>query len=350
MSMGVYWPLGLGSIVHMVDDRVREATLDDVARRVGVSPRTVSRVVNNEVGISEATRQRVLAAVEELHYRPNMMARALMTKRSRTVGLVGGEMTDPFFPAVAEAVEHRAWESGRTMFFASHRNDPKRQAKMLESLWSYAVDGVIVFPAPGSIKQLRDYARRGLRIVVVDDLIRSPNIACVRFDLEAGVNLGVQHLLDGGRRKIGMIASAASSRRRRRRERNFQTAFDDAGIEPGTVVRAPTTVTGGEAGANELLDLESDLDAIFAYNDLMAIGAIRAVQALGRRVPEDIAVIGFDDIEMSTFVTPALTTIRLNRSLLGNEVTQALHNLIDAPGGNPEPAVLPVDLVVREST
>ena len=334
----------------MGDDRVKEATLDDVARRVGVSPRTVSRVVNNERGISEATRQRVLGAVEELNYRPNMMARALMTKRSRTVGLVGGEMTDPFFPAVAEAVEHRAWDSGRTMFFASHRNDPKRQAEVLKSLWSYAVDGVIVFPASGSIRQLRDYARRGLRIVVVDDVIRSPNVACVRFDLEAGVNLGVRHLLDGGRRKIGMIASAASSRRRRRREGSFQTAFDDAGIEPGMVVRAPTTVVGGTTGASELLNLESDLDAIFAYNDLMAIGAIRAVQDRGRRVPEDIAIIGFDDIEMSTFVTPALTTIRLDRSLLGNEVTQALYNLIDAPGGPPEPAVLPVELVVREST
>ena len=216
MSMGVHWPLGLGSLVHMVDDRVREATLDDVARRVGVSPRTVSRVVNNEVGISEATRQRVLAAVGELHYRPNMMARALMTKRSRTVGLVGGEMTDPFFPAVAEAVEHRAWESGRTMFFASHRNDPKRQAEMLESLWSYAVDGVIVFPAPGSIKQLRDYARRGLRIVVVDDLIRSPNVACVRFDLEAGVNLG----------------SAASSRRRPTQDRHDRVGCVCASAPP----------------------------------------------------------------------------------------------------------------------
>ena len=326
-----------------------QTTLDDVARLVGMSARTVSRVVNEEYGVSAATRERVLAAIEELGYRPNMLARGLITRRSGTVGLVGGDMANPYFPALAEAVHHRAWESGRTTFFACTDNDQQRQAEVLRSMWSYAVDGVIVFPAPGSVDQLRGYARLGLRLVVVDDLIDAPGVACVLFDLESGARLGIRHLLDTGRRRIGMIASEVSPSRRRRRERGFVAAFDDAGIAPGQIVRTPATMGGGEAGVGRLLALAPDLDAVFAYNDLMAIGAMRAVEALGRRVPDDVAVVGFDDIEMSAFLKPPLTTIRLDRALLSVEVTRALHTLIDAPDDRPEPVVLPVELIVRGS-
>ena len=333
----------------MTELSLPRATLDDVARRVGMSARTVSRVVNNEYGVAEATRKQVLEAIEELGYRPNLLARALITKRSGTVGLVGGDMTDPYFPALAEAVHHQVSESGRTTFFACTGNDPNRQDLVLRSLWSYAVDGVIVFPAPDSIDQLRSYAGLGLRIVVVDDVIDAPGIACVRFDLESGARLGARHLLGSGRRRVGMLASELSPRRRRRRERGFVTAFEEAGIDRGAIVRAPPTVQGGETGVDRLLDLEPDLDAILAYNDVMAIGAMRAVEARGRRVPDDIAVVGFDDIELSAYVRPALTTVRLDRALLSIEVTRALHSFIDAPGDRLDPVVLPVELVVRRS-
>ena len=315
-----------------------------------MSARTVSRVVNNEYGVAEATRRQVLEAIEELGYRPNLLARALITKRSGTVGLVGGDMTDPYFSALAEAVHHRVSESGRTTFFACTGNDPNRQDLVLRSLWSYAVDGVIVFPAPESIDQLRSYARLGLRMVVVDDVVDIAGIACVSFDLEAGARLGARHLLGTGRRRVGMIASEVSPRRRRRRERGFGAAFDEAGLAHGAIVRAPPTVHGGETGVDSLLDLEPDLDAVLAYNDVMAIGAMRAIEARGRRVPDDIAVVGFDDIELSAYVRPALTTVRLDRSLLSVEATRALHSFIDAPGDPFTPVVLPVELVVRQST
>ena len=330
-------------------ENVARTTLDDVAQRVGMSARTVSRVVNNEYGVAESTRKQVMEAIEELGYRPNLLARALITKRSGTVGLVGGDMTDPYFPSLAEAVHHQVSESGRTTFFACTGNDPARQDTVLRSLWSYAVDGVIVFPAPESLDQLRSYAQLGLRIVVVDDVVEAPGIACVRFDLESGARLGVRHLLDSGRRRVGMIASELSPVRRRRRERGFRAAFDEAGRDHAAIVRSPPTVQGGEAAAASLLDLDPELDAILAYNDVMAIGAVRAVEARGRRVPDDIAVVGFDDVELSAYMRPALTTIRLDRSLLSLEVTRALHNFIDAPGDRFDPVVLPVELVVRQS-
>ena len=330
----------------------RKATLHDVADRVGVSPRTVSRVVNSEGGYTEETRRKVMSAVEELHYRPNMVARALITNRSGTVGLIGGDMGDPFFPALAEGIQHLARESGQTMFFASTGSDPDRQAEVLRSFWARAVDGVIVFPALDTIEQLIGYAQRGLPVVIVDDQAEAPNLACVSFDLEAGAAMATRHLLDRGRRRLGMIASSLSPPRRRNRERGFLRGLREsaAGASPPEVVRLAPTVEGGEAGMRQLLDRHPDIDGIFAYNDLVAIGAIRAAKARGRRVPDDVAVVGCDDIDMSSLVTPALTTIRLDRPLLSQEVTQAFHELIVAPGSPRGPVVLPVELVVREST
>ncbi|MCY3607841.1 MAG: LacI family DNA-binding transcriptional regulator [Acidimicrobiaceae bacterium] len=328
----------------------REATLHDVAGKVGVSPRTVSRVVNDEGGYSEETRKKVMAAVEELRYRPNMVARALITKRSGTVGLVGGDMTDPFFPALAEGIQHRAREAGQTMFFASTGSDPDRQAEVLRSFWARAVDGVIVFPALDSIDQLTDYGQRGLPIVVVDDVVEAPNVACVLFDLEEGGKLAARHLLSTGRRRMGVISATVSPPRRRHRERGFLGALTETqGHLPAVTAETDPTVSGGEAGFAELLSLMPDLDGIFAYNDLVAIGAIRAAVASGRRVPDDIAVVGCDDIEMSTYVTPALTTVRLDRARLSYEAVAALGDLIDAPGERRQPVVLPVELVARES-
>ena len=323
-----------------------------MANKVGVSPRTVSRVVNNEGGFSEATRVKVLEAVEDLGYQPNMLARGLITRRSGTVGLVGVDMTDPFFPAMAEGIQNAARETGRTMFFACNDGDPQRQAEVFRSLLSHAVDGVIVFPAPGSIEQLTAYARRGMPLVIVDDIVEFPNLASVSFDLEDGTTKAAQHLLATGRRKIGMIGSELTVPRTRRRERGFYQAFENApeGSQLPELVRVQPTVSGGANGLQQLLERQPGLDGIFAYNDLMAVGAMRAAQSVGYQVPDDIAIVGCNDIEMSALVSPRLTTIRLDRPRLSAEAIRVLHDLIEAPGSNPDPLVLPVELVVREST
>ena len=323
-----------------------------MANKVGVSPRTVSRVVNDEGGFSEATRVKVLEAVEDLGYQPNMLARGLITRRSGTVGLVGVDMTDPFFPAMAEGIQNAARETGRTMFFACNDGDPQRQAEVFRSLLSHAVDGVIVFPAPGSIEQLTAYARRGMPLVIVDDIVEFPNLASVSFDLEDGATKAAQHLLATGRRKIGMIGSEITVPRTRRRERGFYQAFENApeGSQLPELVRVQPTVSGGANGLQQLLERQPGLDGIFAYNDLMAVGAMRAAQAVGYQVPDDIAIVGCNDIEMSDLVSPRLTTIRLDRPRLSAEAIRVLHDLIEAPGSNPAPVILPVELVMREST
>ena len=327
----------------------KAATLHDVARRVGVTPRTVSRVVNNEGGYSEATRQRILVAIKELRYRPNLLARGLITRRSGTIGLIVRDMADPLFLALAAGVQDKVREHGRTMFFAGSGNDADRQGEVLESLWSHAVDGMIVVPVGDSSHQLVDYSRRGVPIVVVDSLVDAANVACVLFDLEAGARLGVQHMLDSGRRRIGIIGSAASSHALCSGEEGLSGAVAASSDARAALVQVQPTVDGGAAGLQELLELSPDVDGILACNDLVAIGAMGAARARGRRVPEDIAVVGFNDIEVSALVTPALTTVRLDASLLTEAVSAALHRLIEHPDEQPDPVVLPVELVVRDS-
>ena len=328
----------------------KAATLHDVARRVGVTPRTVSRVVNNEGGCSEATRQRILTAIEELRYRPNLLARGLITRRSGTVGLVVRDMADPLFQALAAGVQEKVREQERIMFFAGSGNDAERQGEVLQSLWSHAVDGMIVVPVRDSSHQLVDFSRRGVPMVVVDGLVDAANVACVLFDVEAGSRLGVQHLLDSGRRRIGVIGSAASSHVLCSAEEGLSGAVAAASEARPALVQVQPTVDGGAAGLEELLALSPEVDGILACNDLVAIGAMAAARVRGRRVPEDIGVVGFNDIEVSALVTPALTTVRLDASLLTEGVSAALHRLIEHPDEQPDPVVLPVELVVRDST
>lgn len=324
------------------------ATLHDVARRVGVAPRTVSRVVNDEGGYSEATRQRILDAIEELRYRPNLLARGLITRRSGTVGLVVRNLTDPLVLALAASAQDSFREQGRSMFFASADDDADRQGAVLQTLWSHAVEGMIVVPVRDSSRQLVDYSRRGVPLVVVGNLVDAQNVTSVMFDLDAGFRLAVGHLLDTGRRSIGMIGSVASS---------YAPCPDEAGIGAASIasdaraqlVRVQPTVAGGAAGLEQLLELKPDLDGILACNDLVAIGAMGAALARGRRVPEDIAVVGCDDIESGALVTPPLTTIRLDVGLLAGAVAAALQRLIDEPGEQHDPVVLPVELLVRGS-
>ena len=211
------------------------------------------------------------------------------------------------------------------------------------------MDAVVVLPAPGSTPQLIDYALNGTPLVVVGEVIEARHIASALYDLEAGGRLAVEHLLSTGRRHLAVIGAAASPSGHSRRAHGLRQAITSAATAAAEVVQASPTVEGGEAALEELLHRRPDVDGVLAQNDLMAIGAIRAAQARGLNVPEDIAVIGFGDIMISSLVRPALTTIRLDPGRLVQAVAVALHRLIDTPGHHLEPVVLPVELVVRES-
>lgn len=329
-------------------------TLADVAGHVGVSARTVSRVVNDEGGCTPETRDRILDAIAELGYRPNLMARGLIRRRSDTIGLVAAEMLDPFFPEIAEGVRAAAASIGRTIFLVSTDSDRVRQHRALTSLLGHGVDGVIVFPARDSHGDLIRFAADGLPIVVVNDEIEAPGIAVVTAEIQNGATLAVDHLVRHGRTRVAMLIDRSAKREERpsRRELGYRASLQKSGTatSPDLIIEVDNSIAGGRAGAEELLRHERRPDAIFAYNDVIAIGALQHLITHGVSVPDDVAVVGFDDITMCEGVTPRLTSVRIDRDLLGRTAVEALQALADARGDHIAPRRLGVELVVRESS
>ncbi len=320
----------------------RDATLHDVAKLVGVSPRTVSRVVNNEGGFSEKTEQRVRAAIAEVGYRPNLLARGLIRGRSATIALVGPTMTDPFFPELAEGVQRAADDQGLTLFMASSAGAAEQQEAMLQTLASYAVEGAIVFPVDETDDQLARLAASGLHLITIDRAVGVPGAPNIRSDIEAGARRAVQHLRDRGCRHIAFLDGSHTLNGRRRT--GYQTVVGD----DMTTARVDNTAEGGMRAMARILDMAPDVDGVFAYNDLMAIGALRVLGERGLRVPDDVAIVGFDDISVSSMLYPALTTVRLDRGRIGREAVDQIVALTNGEGVAPE-TLIPVELVVRES-
>ncbi len=324
----------------------RPATLHDVAAVVGVSPRTVSRVVNDEGGFSEATRERVLAAVEDLNYRPNVHARGLISGRTGAIAFVAPVLSDPFFPELAEGVQRAAREAGLTVLLAINEADPEVQAGVLRELEGHRLDGIVIFPARGGAGPLMPFLDRGLRMVVVDVDIDHPNAVSVRSDLADGARSAVGHLLDRGCRQLAMLTDPAERDIERDRRDAFLATIPET-MEP-LIVEADITMEGGRRAMAELSTSRPDVDGVFCFNDIMAIGALRALADAGRSVPDDVAVVGFDDILMGAVVSPTLSTIRIDRNRVGAVAVETVEHLARG-GARPEPPVLPVELVRRES-
>ena len=322
----------------------QDVTIEDVAKAVGVSTRTVSRVVRDEGGYSDDTAARVRAAIDEMGYFPNFLARGMARGRTGTVGIIGSNSADPFFPELTEGVQRAAFEHHLTLLSANHGNDPERQREVLRTFKSFGVEGVVLFPAPGTEDDIRRFADFGLRTVVVDLALQGQNLTSVSSDIEAGARLAVEHLQATGRKHLAMIAPPTKSRRR---EPTFRSVAQ-ATAEP-VVAYAPTTPEGGGQAARELLQHHPEVDGIFAYNDVMAIGALRALLEEGKAVPDDIALVGFDDIAFCAQFTPSLTTVKLDRERVGAEAVRLVVAMADHPDDVPEPVSLPVELIRRES-
>ncbi len=328
------------------------STIYDVAALAGVSPRTVSRVVNDEPGFGEATRVRVLEAIEKLEYRPNMLARALITRRTGTIGLVVPQLVDPFFAELVDGVQAAAKASGRTTIIAKHDDDAAEFDSILETLSSFAVDGAIVY-SPGRDRGTLDkHAMRGLPTVAVGMEISGRNLGSVLWDISRGAELATEHLVGIGRTKLVMLSRTGerSSLLLPRRETAFRHTLQSAGLQfsEKRVVRRDPTIDGGRAAMEAVLAAGTPVDGVFAYNDAMAIGALQALAEAGLKVPHDVALVGFNDIALCSALVPALTSVRLDRAAAGREAVALLHRMGSGPDHH-QPVYVDVDLVVRRS-
>ncbi|MFJ6386986.1 LacI family DNA-binding transcriptional regulator [Streptomyces sp. NPDC091972] len=291
----------------------RRVTIDDVARAVGVSRQTVSRALNDKGEIDASTKQRVLDAAQELGYRPSRFARGLVRQDSINVGLVIPDLLNPFFTEVAaaalEAARKRGWHV--VVYDTGDRAEEERGTLEVIAAQVDAVVGYLSLPEDEIDKLIR-----GLPVVLIDRDHRAERFNAISLDGEAGVHDAIRHLVDAGHHRIGMLDHAARSEPSIR-HRWYAAAMAACGLEPAAVSRAAQSIDGGQHALRELLTEHPDVTAVFTFNDIIAIGALRAARALGRRVPEDLAVIGFDGLQLGTLVEPALTTVALDTRELG---------------------------------
>jgi LacI family transcriptional regulator len=331
---------------------VRQVTIVDVAREAKVSLMTVSRVINNKDGVSDATRERILEIIRRLGYRPSDIARGLATKRTGTLGLVVPDNANPFFSEVARGAEQVAYANNYNVFLCNTDENKQRELAVLQSLGEKRVDGLLLCSSRLEDVALREALAFHPAVVLVN---RVPDeiegIGILRIADEVGGQLAARHLLDTGHRIIGFVVGPTTSFSSRQRVQGYQTALAEAGVpyNPELLKICTPIVEGGREAVLELLQEHPEITALLCFNDLVAIGALQACAELGRRVPDDLAVVGFDDIPLAVLVTPPLTTCHVPRYDLGSQAMQMLLNEINDSVEESKSVLIYPKLVVRAS-
>jgi LacI family transcriptional regulator len=331
------------------------ATIKDVAAVAGVSFTTVSHVVNNSRPVSADVRAKVEHAIRQLHYVPSAVARSLKARATATIGLVVPNSTNPYFAELARGIEDGCSRNGYCVFFCNSDDDPAKQRNYLRVLQEKRIDGLIVASAGDDAVLAQALADAREPLVVVDRNIEGLTADLVQIDHEKGAYLATRHLLELGHVKIGCITGPVATAVSAMRVHGF-IAMAERGIDiaPGAIVESDFSGTGGYRASSQLFDTVQPT-AIFAGNDMMGIGALRAAAERGINVPHDCSIIGFDDIELGRFTYPALSTVGQSVRALGEMAAQTLIERITgtAAGAEDSPArrrVLAPRLILREST
>lgn len=327
------------------------STIADVAKRAGVSKMTVSRVVNNSGYISQETRERVEQAIDELGYVPNVLARGLRFKKTRTIALVLTDITNPFFTTIARGVEDTASEQGFSVMFCNTDESEDDEAEYLNVLVQKQVDGLLLVPArcsPRSITYLRDH---NVPFVVLDRWIPGESVDVVRSDSEQGAYQLVRHLIELGHRHIAILSGPPEVTTSSDRVKGARRALAEAGIEGSGIYYGEFTQQGGYHMLKNALAAAPHLTAVFAANNFIAIGALRALMEAGRRVPDDISVVTFDDSPALAVIDPFLTVANQSAYEMGRRATALLLARLAGEGANtPQEIILPTELIVRKSS
>jgi LacI family transcriptional regulator len=332
--------------------RKKRTTLQDVAERAGVSLKTASNVKNDWPYVSEETRRKVQRAMTELEYRPCRVAESLVTGRSETIGVVVPDVCNPFFSTGFRGCEDELAARGYSACLCNTDESLDRETYYLELLVDQGVDGLVLWGSCAGADDLVRNIGETVPVVSVDGLARrgTADFTYIAVDNRQGAEQITRHLVGRGLRRIAYLAGASSRAPAQDRLAGYTRALEKAGlsVEEHLVAEGSPSIGGGYAAA---LDLLSRLkpDALFCYNDLMAIGAIAAAQELGLDVPGDLAVVGFDDIVPASLVTPLLTTVRIPQYELGRQAVSMLFERLENPALPARTVNCPVELIVRES-
>ena len=328
-------------------------TIKDVARRAGVSAMTVSRVINSSPSVSPDTRSRVELAIAELGYIPSRLARGLSAQRTGTLALIVPDVANPFFTLIVRGSEDVARRAGYRVLLCDTRADLDLEREVIDEMIAHRVEGILIAPVSDrSRDHLRQLARFGVPFVLVDRTVPGLDADTVLGDSTGGARRLVEHLIALGHRRIGMITESGTVSTARDRRSGYEAALADAGldVDPELLVEGSVDPDGGREGMRRLLELDRPPTAVFTVNNLVALGAIEAVRAAGREVPDDVALVCFDDIEYASRLHPFLTVMEQPAETFGTLGTQLLLERIERRAGKQRrTVVLPGQFVVRRS-
>lgn len=335
-------------------ERSAPSTIRDVAVRAGVSTATVSRVLAGIGNPRPETADAVLAAVRELDYRPSGVARSLRMKRTRTLGLIVTDIENPFFPELVRAADLAARGLGYSILLGSAAYDEHRAMHYLSLMVDRRVDGLIVASSQVSDESLRWLLSSPVPAVVVNADSDGLPVDVITSDNAAGARLAVEHLVGLGHRRIAYVRGPASYTADAPRAKGFRAACRAAGLGADATPElvGDAQFEGGEQATAALVAERRDLTAIVCYNDVTAIGALRALRTARIRVPDEVSVIGIDDIAAAAWVVPALTTVAQQKAEMARLAVERLAARLEAPSepAPPHTTRLPMQLKVREST
>lgn len=329
-------------------------TLRDLAEHAAVSPATVSLVLRKSPLVAEATRKRVLDSVRTLGYVYNRGAASLRTQRTHTVGVAINEIVNPYFAELTAAVERAITRIGRTVFLSNSGEDPARQDQFIETMREYNADGLVICPAHGSdpaaLRRLRDF---GMPCVLISRNLPGSGLDYAGNDHRRGMFLATEHLISLGHRRIAMIGGTDRSWTGVERREGYHQALLAYGIEPdpGLFLPGPTTRNHGVDTIKSLLaGKRRPPTGAVCFNDVIAFGVMLGLRQLGREPGRDFAVVGYDDLEEAALWTPALTTIRVQSTAMGEAAAQLLLDRIADLAAPRREVVLPPELILRQSS
>ncbi|HVM70598.1 MAG TPA: LacI family DNA-binding transcriptional regulator [Anaerolineales bacterium] len=329
------------------------ANIRDVAKLAGVAPITVSRCINNSGYCSEATRARVEAAIAELGFVPNRLATGLRSKRTNTLALVLTDITNPFFTTIARGVEDIASEAGYTVIFCNTDESISKEQMYLQMLLEKRVDGILLVPALSGIDSVNLVKKQGTPIVLIDRRLPGLQTDVVRCDSEGGAYELTRLLISLGHREIALLDGPKDVSTSEDRKIGYRKALTEAGISNSARLEqfGAFTQESGFDMTKKLFSAAQRPTAVFAANNFIAIGALKALQELGLRVPEDVALVGFDDLPVALVTFPFLTVAAQPAYEMGTRAMEILLNRLSGKASEQfQEVVLPAELVIRRSS
>lgn len=325
-------------------------TIKDIAVEAGVSVSTVSRILNNKPDVSAKTRQNVKQVIDKLNYNPNNIARGLVLRKTYTIGLIIPDISNPFFPEVARGVEDNAKEFGYSVIFCNTDNDKQREKEAIKLLRSKQVDGIILSLSVSNKNRLDKLSEEGFPTVQIDRKVPGSSLPAVTIDNVLSAYNATKHLVGSGHSRLAHITGNLETTTGCDRLEGFQQVLRAYNLPQRKVwIReGDYSKKSGYEQMKYMLSQQERPTAVFAANDLMAIGAYAAAFDSGLRIPEDISIVGHDDIDVSSIIRPELTTISQPKYELGQKAFEVLLNVIEG-SNNEQDTVLPTELILRKS-